>query len=278
MVLNIVLSVLFFHVIRAAQVRGCNMMVVGAVNYVLASAACFGISLAQGNLFLSGVTLFWGAVQGIAFIGTFYLMCVSMDLSGLAIATAFMRLSVVIPVLASIFYWGEVPNVYQVLGILACLISLSLIGTRTRNVARREGVGWREVWVSGVLFLGVGTATLASKGFVEAGVPDARTTYMGVLYGVAGLGALGAFLSPAWRKEWVGVWDGVKMGFFNVTSILAFLIALEQVPGVVVFPVQACGGLLLNTLFAAVVWHERFVRRTLVGMGVAAAGLALVNL
>jgi drug/metabolite transporter (DMT)-like permease len=68
------------------------------------------------------------------------------------------------------------------------------------------------------------------------------------------------------------------MGFFNVTSILALLIALERVPGVVVFPVQASGGLLLNTLFAAVFWHERFVRRTLVGMGIAGVGLALVNL
>ena len=206
LVLNIALSVLFFHVIRAAQVRGCNMMVVGSVNYVLASAACFAISLAEGNLSLSVDTLFWGAVQGIAFIGTFYLMCISMAVSGMAIATAFMRLSIVIPVLGSIFLWGETPNAYQVLGILACLVSLPLIGTRTRNTAQRETVGWKDVRIVGLLFLGVGTAGLASKGFVEAGVPDARTTYMGVLYGVAGLGALGAFVSPGSQKSPIGVW------------------------------------------------------------------------
>lgn len=278
LVLNIVLSVIFFHVIRSAQVRGCNMMVVGVVNYLLASSICFCISLAEGNLSLSDATLFWGAVQGVAFIGTYYLICVSMALSGLAIATAFIRLSVVIPVLASIVYWGETPGVYQVLGILFCLASLPLIGTRTRDAQRRGPIRWREVRVVGLLFVGIGIASLASKAFVEADVPDARTTFMGVLYGVAALGGLGAFLAPAWRNEWFGAWDGVKMGVVNLAGILTQLIALEQVVGVVVFPVQASGGLVLNTLFAVVVWHERFVRRTLVGMGVAAVGLVLINL
>jgi drug/metabolite transporter (DMT)-like permease len=41
--------------------------------------------------------------------------------------------------------------------------------------------------------------------------------------------------------------------------------------------VQAVGGMLLNTLFAAVVWQERFVRMTLLGMGIALVGLVLVN-
>ncbi|MDA0745276.1 MAG: hypothetical protein O2954_02085 [bacterium] len=278
LVLNLILSVAFFHVIRVAQVRGRNMMVVGATNYILASVSCFCISAVQGNLVLSGTTVFWGTVQGIAFIGTFYLMCASMALSGLAIATAFMRLSVVIPVLASIFYWGETPNLLQVLGILACLVSLPLIGMRARHATRDETIGWREIRTVLLLILGVGMSSVASKGFVESQVPDARTTFMGVLYGVAALGALGTFVSPVWRRQRTGMWDGVKMGFFNVTSIVAFLVALEQVSGVVAFPVQAAGGLLVNTLFAATVWHERFVRRTQVGMAVAAVGLVLVNL
>lgn len=276
--INIVLSVLFFHVIRAAQVRHSNMMVVGAVNYLLASSLCFGISIAEGNTALSQPTLFWGVVQGLAFVSSFFLICASMNLTGMAIATAILRMSVVIPVLASILYWDEVPGSFQVLGILACVASLPLIGTRARNVGRRGGVKWREFWILGLLFLGPGVARIASKGFVEAHVPDARTTFMGVLYGVAALGMLATFLFPRWRRPFSGVWDGVKMGVVNVTSIITMLVALEQVPGVVVFPVQASAGLLLNSLFAAAVWHEELTRRTWAGMGVAAFGLAFVNL
>ena len=101
---------------------------------------------------------------------------------------------------------------------------------------------------------------------------------MGVLFGVAALGSLLSFLSPAWRRDLSGAWNGLKLGAVNAASILAQLVALAQVSGVVAFPVQAAGGLVLNTLFAAAVWRERFARKTLVGMGVAAAGLAMVNL
>ncbi len=278
LILNIILSVLFFHVIRSAQVRGDNMMVVGAVNYVLASAASFALSWLDGNLSLSASTLIWGTVQGVAFVGTYFLICASMAVSGMAICTAFMRLAVVVPTAASILFWGEVPNTFQVIGILACVSSLPLIGTRTRGGSASGAVAARDVLVIVMLFAGVGVAGLASKAFVEADVPDARTTFMGILYAVAAVGALATFALPRWRRKPVGVWGGVKMGFFNVTSIVAYLFALERVPGVVAFPVQAAGGLLLNTLFAAVVWRERFVRRTLFGMVLGAVGLIFVNL
>jgi drug/metabolite transporter (DMT)-like permease len=278
LVLNILLSVAFFHVIRTAQVRGSNMMVVGAVNYILASVVCFAASYLSGNTQLSPETLFWGTIQGIAFIVTFYLICTTMALSGMAIATAFIRIAVVLPVLASIFYWGEVPGKFQIIGILVCLVSLPLIGTRARNVGTSVKLGWHEFRIVAMLFVFIGMAGVASKGFVMSGVADARTTFMGVLYGVAAFGALAAFILPAWRTHSRGLVDGVKMGFMNVISILAYLIALEQVSGVVVFPVQAAGGILANTLFAAVVWKERFIKKTIVGMGVAVVGLVLVNL
>ena len=65
LVVNVLFTVAFFHVIRSAQAKGRNVMVVAVVNYVVASPICFFLSYAQGNLNLSGETLFWGAVQGI---------------------------------------------------------------------------------------------------------------------------------------------------------------------------------------------------------------------
>ena len=65
LVVNIVFTVAFFHVIRSAQSRGCNVMVVAVVNYLVASPICFLLSYAQGNTQLSGETLLWGSVQGV---------------------------------------------------------------------------------------------------------------------------------------------------------------------------------------------------------------------
>lgn len=276
LVVNILFTVAFFHVIRSAQSKGRNVMLVAVVNYLVASPVCLLLSFSQGNLTLSTATLFWGTIQGVCFIGTYYLLCTSMSISGMAIATAILRLSVVIPVLASVFAWGEAPTVYQVVGIVACVVSLPLIGLRQSN--NTQPITTRFLFLMALLFVGMGIANTSSKAFVEAGVPDVQTTYVAVLFGVAALGGILCFLSPVWRENLTGVKDGVVLGLVNVVSIVSYLVALEELAGVIVFPIQASAGLLLNTLFAVWVWDERFTNRTLVGMGVAVVGLVFVNL
>ena len=277
--LNIIFTVFFFHTIRLAQTRGRNVMVVGVVNYFVASPVCFAISYSTGVTDLSTPTLFWGFVQGICFIVTYYLLCSSMNVSGMAITTAILRLAVVIPVIASILIWDEIPTTLQVVGIVTCLGALPLIGLRTKA---REGEARPPITVGVIvvivlLFVGIGIANLASKAFVESGVPDVNTTFVGVLFGVAGLAGLLAFLDPAWRQDLSGVADGVRLGLINVASITFQVMALEQVDGIIAFPVQAAGGMTLNTLWAAWIWGERFAGKTIAGMAIAVVGLVLIN-
>ena len=275
LVVNIVFTVAFFHVIRSAQSRGCNVMVVAVINYLVASPICFLLSYAQSNTQLSGETLLWGSVQGVCFIGTYYLLCTSMSISGMAIATAILRLSVVIPVLASVYVWGEIPTTFQVVGIVACVVSLPLIGLRQSG--DRQPITRKFLMLMGLLLVGMGIASTSSKAFVEANVPDVQTTFIGVLFGVAAIGGLLCFISPVWRENRTGVVDGVKLGLVNVVSIVSYLVALEELAGVVVFPIQAAAGLILNTLFAVWVWKERFSNKTMVGMAIAVLGLIFVN-
>ena len=85
------------------------------------------------------------------------------------------------------------------------------------------------------------------------------------------------FVSPEWRRDLSGTKNGIRLGLVNVASIVTYLIALEQVPGIIAFPIQAAGGMVLNTLWAAWVWEERFAGRTILGMVIAVLGLVLVN-
>lgn len=277
--LNIILTVFFFHTVRSAQSRGQNVMVVAVVNYVVASPICFLLSYAQGVTTIASSTIFWGFVQGVCFTGTFYLLCSAMDVSGMAITTAILRLAVVIPVVASVVVWEEIPNSFQIGGIVACLVALPLIGLRQKTeTAARDPITPQVLMIVTLLFVGMGIANLSSKAFVESGVTDVATTFVGVLFGVAGVCGLFAFLSPQWRNDLSGTAYGVRLGVINVGSIVSHVVALEQVPGVIAFPVIAAGGMLLNTLFAAWVWEERFVRKTIAGMVIAVVGLVLVNI
>ena len=57
LVVNILFTVAFFHVIRSAQAKDRNVILVAVVNYLVASPVCFFLSYTQGNLSLSGDTI-----------------------------------------------------------------------------------------------------------------------------------------------------------------------------------------------------------------------------
>ena len=85
------------------------------------------------------------------------------------------------------------------------------------------------------------------------------------------------FLAPVRRGNLTGVREGVTLGLVNVVSIVSYLVALEELAGVVVFPIRAAAGLILNTIFAVWVWNDRFSNRTTVGMCIALLGPIVVT-
>ena len=63
-----------------------------------------------------------------------------------------------------------------------------------------------------------------------------------------------------------------------MTANLALLLALDRLPGAVVFPVMQAGIMIVRALFAAVAWRERPGRLGAAGIAVAAGAVALINL
>ncbi len=274
LILSILLSVLFGHTVRWAQARRRHMMAVGVVNYGVAALACALFTALSGNLNVHGDTLLLGALHGVGYILAYVGMCAAMPRGGLTIPTTIMRLSVVLPVLASVFWWGEQPTQAQVAGVAATLVALVLLGGREMS-----GASDPRIWpITGLLFLASGGASVVSKAFLMRGLPDAKTTYMAALFGTAALGGSLSFFSEGFHPTRGDVGAGALVGVVNVVATVVMLIALDRVPGVIAFPALACGGLVATAVFCAIVWKERFTRRMLAGMGIALAGLALVNM
>ncbi|MSS71364.1 MAG: hypothetical protein EXS64_07725 [Candidatus Latescibacteria bacterium] len=274
LILSILLSVLFGHTVRRAQARRCNMMVVGVVNYTVAALVCALLTALSGNLNVHGATLSLGALHGIGYILAYVAMCAAMLRGGLAVPTTIMRLSVVLPVLASVFWWGEQPTQAQVAGIVATLAALVLLGGRGVS-----GASDLQVWMlTGFLFLTSGGASVVSKAFLVLHLPDAKTTYTAVLFGTAALGGSLSFLTHRFRPTREDMGAGTLVGVTNVVATGIQLVAIDRMPGVIAFPAMACGGVVATAVFCAIVWKERFTRRMLVGMGIAVVGLALVNM
>jgi drug/metabolite transporter (DMT)-like permease len=136
-------------------------------------------------------------------------------LLGVAVTTGLMRLSVVVPVLASIFLWGEWPTVAQGAGLLLAACALPLLSAqRAGSKPLAPGSPARPSWpprpgrgetpqrsalaLAALTVLVSGAGLLAAKAFAELEQPAQRPVYVLSTYAAAMV--LGVLAWP-WRAR-----------------------------------------------------------------------------
>ncbi len=274
LLLHIVLGAGFSLGLKCAILRRRDMYVVGGLNYVIACLVGAVWFFARGGShgWAGGVS---GCTMGLAYFIAYFLFVFAARHQGVAATTAFGHLAAVIPILVSALVWREYPTVAQALGILVAGSALALLDARRDLLA--EVSGRLRLSLVG-FFLCVGTAGLAAKAFTESHVPDQRIFYVWMAFTSAGACAAVMLLRHRrWprREDWL--WGGV-MGVCNITQAMGLLRALEHLPGIVVFPVAACGTILVVGSVVVAFLGERPTPRMYLGMATAAIAVVLLNI
>lgn len=277
--LNLILTITgltaFVHLMKFAQARRQRIWAVAAVNYVFAALASAVLWYGRAGAQLPALAIVLGAVVGAGYVGTFALLNLGIAGSGVALAAAVSRLSVLIPIVASL-YWDEIPNTFQIVGILLILVALPLIGTRP---AQNPQASRRASFVAlAVLFILGGAWQVAMKVVSQAKGPASIHTYNTVLFATA---AVVSVLVAAAMKEAPRLRElatGALLGGSNLLSNLPMLIALQAGPGAIVFSTRTSAAVVLTVLLSVVIWRERLSARSLVGVATAVVALVLVNI
>lgn len=274
--LHIVAAVSFGHVMKWAMRRGCELVAVGGVNYVFASATCLTVALiaASPPLTLDG----WGAglLGGLSYVVSYFFFYQAIRLTGVGVSSAVNRLSVLPAVVASIFIWGERPAAHQVVGIILVLVALPLLSQQPGDkTARLAGPVWG--WLL-ALFLTTSGGAIAAKLSQEVGNPLAKPLLLGVWFAAAAIVAIAALVIQHRRPTRDDIRLGVILGFVNVVGNFSLLTALDTLPGAVVFPAASAGGVLVVVVSSWLLWGERLGRPALAGSLVAIPALVLMNL
>ncbi|MHB0858739.1 MAG: hypothetical protein ACYC5M_14375 [Anaerolineae bacterium] len=267
----------FALTVRFAQLRRANLWAVGAINY--ASAALFHIAhrALEGEGFQpSAPTLTLGALTGLIYVGSYFVLFAIMRLRGLSISAAVEQLGVLVPVLASLVLWGERPSTPQAVGSLLALASLPLLTLGPRALGVR--LGPRSVVLLAALFLGAGLGSLSIRAYEESGVLGESSLFLAILFGVAALIAGAAWLVNRRGTGWRDLLPGLMLGGCNALANLALVAALHELPGTVVFPFYSAIGLVFIAGFARLVWRERISRLETAGIALAVVAVACINL
>ena len=285
-------------VFKVAERRDLDRTALLTVNYLAAALLAVVLQGVDPPGGLSAGLVALGVWQGVLFIAGFWLFSLAIREAGMGLAAGVMRLSVVVPFLASWLIWSEAPTAAQLVGLVLGGGAFFLIARPAAEPAGKlgppaesappepaaSGAG-RTVGVLALLFLSGGLVDVNMKVFREsfseaAGGTTPIATFLLFVFGVAFLvgaavvGVRGA-RPGRWPSRQAWTW-GVGLGLVNYFSAEFLLRALEVIEGTVAFPANSVAIVFGAALIGRVVWHERLSRANVAGLGLAAVALVLL--
>ena len=138
LILSIAFNTLFASSYKIAARKDCNLQVVNVWMYIGSLATLLVYCLLKRGLPLNATALLLGTIAGLlAYFATmtFFLHIRKGQLSA---SWTVISLSVAFPVLASIFFWHEMPTVRQKIGMALIVIALLLFGRHETTNGRKR--------------------------------------------------------------------------------------------------------------------------------------------
>ena len=274
LVFAILTSFTFGQLWKWSQRRGCYAPLVVTVNYLVVALLTAIYLLSQGGIELSPTVWKVGLVTGCTFIAAMCLMTWALTVSDVAtILTAF-RLSIVVPIVASVILWQEEVTPTQLVGITLALSALLLMSGGTRAIA--GGALFRHGGLAIAVCSMQGVSHTSARWVHHAGLDDRHMEVLLVTATTAGLLGVASLIVLRRPVNWPSLRMGTGIGVFNVAALVVFLAALARFQSAQFFPVSGCAIVILDNLFAHFVWRERLSLLTAIGAVIGAGSILLV--
>jgi len=277
LMLSILCSVIIGLMLKQSEINRGSRLVVISVNYIVAAginAAMWGFTGFDG---LDANAIILGAVTGLQFILSFYLMMRCMGSFGVAITVTVTRIAVVMPVIVSILFYNEQPSIWQIAGLALAITTFGLLGkAKSNNEATKERhlVSW--VMFAG-LFLCMGLNGVNLKIFDEHFAGEQTYGFLTVLFVASGIFSWGLLVRQKAKIKRSDISMGLLLGIPNGLSSIFFIFALKAIDGVVAFPVNDVSIVLVSTVAAMVLWKERLNRYGWIALSISVIAIVLMN-
>ena len=259
--------------ISGAKVHGKVSML--AVNYLV--CLIMAIAFAGGCSFFPktqgmGLTGLLGTVNGILYVSGFVLYQLNIRKNGVVMSTTFMKLGLLVPMILSIFLFGEMPQWLQWIGFCLALAAIRIINYEkdTTVVASKAAL---------IFLLLVGGITDAmAKIYNFYGNTALSEQFLLYTFSAA---VIFCVLWALAKKEPFGLKEigyGILVGVPNYFAARFLLKAVEKLPAVIVYPTYCVGTIIIVTLAGLCIFKEKLSKKQWLGMGVILVALILLNL
>lgn len=275
LILAIVSSAMIAIVMRLSEGKTHGRLTMLAVNYLVCLLLA-GFYTGFENVFPAGVPLWgaagMGAMNGFLYLMGFLLLQLNIRKNGVVLSSTFMKLGLLVPMVVSVLFFGEMPALFQVMGFVLAIAAILLI-----NVGDGESSAGFKLGLILLLLAGGGGDAMA-KIFEELG--DAALAEQYLFYSFLTALVLCAGM-VVWKRESPGKLDvlfGLLIGIPNYYSARFLLRSVEHLDAVIVYPTYSVATILAVTLAGVFFFKERLGKRQWLALGIILAALVLLNI
>lgn len=233
-------------------------------NYFTASLIASVIIFIRKDYSFSIETFLIGLILGVMFIGSFFIFAKAVETAGTALATVSSRLSVFIPVLLVVLFFGEEPSKQNYFGFALTVLTIILFYFSLNRNNQVDSNKYKYFFLVGVLLF-IGINDFAMKYFQMLRSSNEESLFVYMIFTTAFITGLFVIIFrkiKIYRKD---ILTGFMLGIPNVFSTIFLLAALSALPAMIVYPVMNIGVILITTISAFLIWKE-----SLNGYGIAA--------
>lgn len=282
--LYIVFSSVFGLCIKWVYNRGReDIITIGAINYIVAAIAIvpwflFGVPQTGDTM-----AMLTGGTMGLVYFIAFFFVVYCVRVVGVSSATVVSSISLLLPIIVAAVVWNSIPNGLQIAGIALAVVSLLLIAIKPQAVGTSDPEDKKtgREWVPPVLLFGFfllcGMSRIAQETFKYESLADQKPTFLLTAFIVASIPSVGLLVYRFKPVQLMELVIGVIMGVSNILQTLLILMALDAIPGYIVFPLSSAGGIVFTTMVATLLLHEKLRPRAYAGIAIAVVALFLLN-
>ena len=256
LLLTIICSSSIALILKYNDTRDGNPLLLLAGNYFIAALISFGFVLADKKAIVSIETIIFGTLLAFLFVASFFSFAKAVGAAGTALATVSSRLSVIVPLLLSIVIYQEEPTKYQIVGIILAFVTILLFYFSLRNESSRK-LRFIDYFYLLAILVGIGLNDFCMKVFQQWRPGVEKSYFIFIIFSAATIYTFFVIFIKRIRLEKIVLIRGGILGVPNMFSTFFILLALAQLPAVVVYPMTNIGIILLTALGAAIIWKEK---------------------
>lgn len=249
-----------------------SMLGVNYLTCALLSAGYAGFDLICPEVPGFFVTVGLGILGGILYLVAFIQLQRNTVRNGIVLSSVFMKLGLLVPMLLSVLFFREFPTWLQIIGFCLALAAIVLIN------AKKEKAGGRFHGELLALLLLGGGADAISKVYEVLGTEALSNQFLFYIFTVALVLCVVLAVSKKERPGMRELLFGAAIGIPNFFSSKFLLLALGDLPAVVVYPSFSVATMLITTLVGVFFFKERLTKLQWLALAVIVAALILLNI